>query len=327
MKLARYLAEIGTEQTHADLLEALPFYKGGIGHRTDLLSIATAWGYRQHIMLKKTFIDGIEFFSGETLQETSLDAMSVSYSQDFAHDYEPDVIPFEHLHGLTQIKDYHWSNHTFQDKHRNEDNAIPGFNMVVLDIDGGADIDAVHKLLGEYTFMTYTTKRHQQTPGEDRFRLIMPTNYVLNLDQEDYTQFMANIVEWLPFPVDKEANQRSRKWMTNPKGAYHYNMGGMLLDVLPFVPKTKKNELYDKSKKELASLDSLERWFAQRIADGNRNNQMLKFAMVLVDAGMQYAEVEQKVTAFNSRLSNKLTDDELQKTILVTVAKKLANTP
>ena len=115
--------------------------------------------------------------------------------------------------------------------------------------------------------------------------------------------------------------------MTCSTGTYHYNMAGKLLDVLPFVPKTTKNEQYQEGYAKLGSLDSLERWFAQQFATGNRNNLMIKFALALVDTGLSYREVEQKVTEFNSKLSNGLSVAELSSTVLVTVAKRIQGMP
>ncbi len=325
MKLARYIAGVGSEVTHADLTEALPFYKQGVGVRTELMTMATAWGYKHHIMLKKSYADSIELFSGETIKETNMDEMTLSYSEDFAYHYEPVQVPFDQLHQLTQEKGFHWANHAFNNKHRAEENVIPGFNMVVIDVDGGSRLTTVQELLKDYAFMTYTTKRHND--AENRFRLILPMNYELKLDREDYSEFMKSIIQWLPFEVDEAANQRSRKWMSNDKGIYHYNSGIQLLDVLPFVPKTTKNEKYREQHTALESLDNLERWFAQRMASGNRNNQMIKFALALVDSGMGYADVEEKVLAFNDKLSNKLAADELRATVLVSVARKLQGSP
>ena len=139
----------------------------------------------------------------------------------------------------------------------------------------------------EYKFMTYTTKRHGED-GEDRFRLILPINYCLELSSEEYKEFMNAVMEWLPFPTDESANQRSKKWLTHPNAVCHTNAEGILLDALPFIPRTARNEQHRKEMKEVASLDNLERWFAGRIATGNRNNNMIKFALALVDGGGFY---------------------------------------
>ena len=326
VKLAKYIASVGTEVTHADLLEALPFYKSGNAARNELITLAIAWGYKQHIVIKKTFIDGIEFFKGDTLEKTNLDEMIVSYSDHWAYNYCAEQVPFDQLHILTQSPGMHWANHGFKNNHRAEENVLAGFNMVVIDVDGGISIDAVHDLLKEYKFMTYTTKRHQVDDHGDRFRLILPINYVLEMDSEDYKEFMTNITNWLPFKTDESANQRARKWETFDGGTYHYNSDGEILDALKFIPKTTKNEQYKRHFSQVESLDNLERWFAQRIASGNRNNQMLKYAMALTDTGMSLMDVSKQVHAFNDKLNHPLDKNEIDTTILVSVAKKYTKT-
>ena len=69
-------------------------------------------------------------------------------------------------------------------------------------------------------------------------------------------------------------------------------------------------------------MDNLERWFAQRIATGNRNNNMIKFAFALVDSGFTLQEVNDSVYAFNKKLNNPLPDLELASTIMRSVAQR-----
>lgn len=320
VKLAKYIADIGQEVTHADLHEALPFYKSGNAARNEMMTLATAWGYKKHIIIKKTFVDSIEFFKGETLKETNLDEMIISYGDHWAYNYLSEKVPFSSLHTLTQAPGMHWVNHALKNGHRAEENVFAGFNMVVIDVDGGITLSAVHDLMKDYKFLTYTTKRH--TPEENRFRLILPINYVLELDSEEYKEFMNNIMGWLPFKTDDSANQRAKKWETFDGGSFFYNPEGELLDALPFIPKTSKNAEYTKNFQQVQSLDNLERWFAQRIASGNRNNQMLKFALALVDTGLNLMDVSAQVHAFNGKLNNPLDKDEIDSTIMVTVAKR-----
>lgn len=335
MRLAKYLGSVNAPVTHTDLQEALPFYKSGIRDRNDMITMATAWGYKRHIIIKKSYMDGIEFFAGETLEETDINKMVLSYSDHWAYNYQCEEVPFDQLHVLTQAPDMHWSNHHFKGEHRARENIIEGFNLIVIDVDSGTSLALAHELLKEYKFMTYTTKRHQAPTGEidhegneitygDRFRIIMPINYRLKLDSDDYKEFMNNILQWLPFsaPVDEASNQPEKKWECCAKGSYHYN-DGQILDVLPFIPRTRKNEEFSEKNKELQSLDNLERWFAQRMAPGNRNNMMIKFALALVDAGQSYIEVQRHVHAFNGKLGeNELDKNELDNTIMVTVAKR-----
>ena len=218
----------------------------------------------------------------------------------------------------------HWTNHQFKNGHRAEENVFAGFNMIVIDVDEGVTLETCHALMKEYKFMTYTTKRH--TDEVNRFRLMLPINYKLELDSEEYKEFMNNVMGWLPFKTDESANQRAKKWETFDGGEYHYNFDGEILDALPFIPKTSKNEQYRQSFQKVESLDNLERWFAVRIASGNRNNQMLKYALALVDTGMDLMEVGKQVHAFNEKLNTPLAKDEIDSTILVTVAKRFQRT-
>lgn len=324
VKLAKYLAAVGQEVTHADLNIALPFYKTGAGARNEQMGLAMAWGYKNNIIIKKNFTEGIEFFTGETLKETDLDKMTISYSNHVAYRYLTEEVPFSKMAQLFLAPGYHWVNHALVrgkngEGHRDGANVLPGFNMLVLDVDSGVPLAVAQELMKEYTFITYTTKRHQ-TPGYgDRFRMILPMRYSLKLDEDEFNEFMQNVFSWLPFEVDEETAQRCRKWETFP-GQLDTNEGA-LFDPLKFIPKTSKNEEFKKSRTELESLDNIERWFAERMVSGNRNNHLLKFAMMLKDSGQQYVEVEQRVMEFNAKLSNRLPDDEIERTILRSLAK------
>lgn len=327
VKLAKYIATCGEEVTHADLLEALPYFPKSNGPRGEMMTLATAWGYKNNIIVKKTFIDGIEFYKGETLKETDLGEMIFSYSDNWAYEYAPpeEKVSFDQLHLLTQANDMHWANHHFRNKHRAEENVVLGFNMLVLDVDGGISVELVHSLLSEIKHYTYTTKR--STPDNNRFRLLIPINFILELDKEEYTELVNSVVAWLPFKtadVDASSSQRSKKWMTFDGGDFHYNMDGALLDILPFIPKTSKNEVYQREFKSVASLDNLERWFAQRIVTGSRNNQMVKFALALLDSGLDLISVSRQVHAFNKKLNDPLDSEEIDSTIMVTVGKRFA---
>ena len=83
-----------------------------------------------------------------------------------------------------------------------------------------------------------------------------------------------------------------------------------------------QNEQFKQGFQAVESLDNLERWFAQRIASGNRNNQMIKYALALVDSGMDLMSVGKQVHAFNQKLNTPLDEEEIDNTILVTVSKR-----
>lgn len=322
VKLAKYIATVGTEVTHADLHEALPFYKSSNSARNEMMTLATAWGYKKHIIIKKSFVDGIEFFKGETLQETDINEIIISYSNHWAYNYLEERVPFDQLHVLTQQEGMHWSNHHFRNQHRTEENVIAGFNAIVLDVDEGISLGTVQELMKDYKFHIYTTKRHQTEGHGDRFRMILPINYTLKLDNEEYREFMKSIFAWLPFKTDESYQKREKKSETFAGGQYVYNMDGELFDALPFIPKTSRNEQHKSNFQKLESLDNLERWFAQRIAVGNRNNNMAKYAFALVDSGMSLIDVQNAVHSFNKKLNNPLSENEIDGTIMVSVAKR-----
>jgi len=217
----------------------------------------------------------------------------------------------------------HWVVHHLNGGHRNEENCIAGFNLVVLDVDGGVSMSTAKMLLSKYKFLLYTTKRHSD--AEHRFRIVLPINYELALDAKDYKEFMANVYEWLPFEVDTATNQRARKWMSHD-GHYEYN-DGEVLDALPFIPKTSKNEERKALVNSQQSMDNLERWVLNNSGDGNRNNMLLRYAMLLVDAGFDFEQVRTKVVGLNDKMPDKLEESEIMSTVMVTVMKAIAKRP
>lgn len=320
VKLAKYIASVGRSITQADLVEDLPFYKGAASQKQEMMQLAIAYGYQNNIIIKKSFNEGIEFFHGETLQATDLSKIKVSYSSDIATGYKNDTAAFEQLHLLTQNRGMHWVNHHLKDGHRKEENALSGFNIIVIDVDKGINLSTAQLLLKDYKALFYTTKRH--TEKDQRFRIILPMNFELELDAKDYKEFMANLFEWLPFDVDLATNQRARKWLSH-NGTYEYQ-DGELLDVLPFIPKTSKNEAMREQLNGQQSLNNLERWMLNNTGDGNRNNQLMRYAYILIDAGFDFNGIQNKVMALNDKLPDKLDEAEIIGTIMVSAGKKLA---
>lgn len=322
VKLAKYIATCRRDVTQADLVEDLPFYRGSASQKAELLNLAIAYGHKNNIIIKKAFSDGVEFLRGESLQETDLNKMIVSWSTDIAHGYTNELAPFEKLDKLTTTNGLHWVAHHVTGGHRAEDNCIPGFNLVVIDVDGEVTLKEAQTLLSGYKYHIYTTKRHTET--ENRFRIILPTNYVLKLDAKEYKEFMNNVYDWLPFNVDKATNQRARKWMSHQDedGTILFN-DGETLDVLPFIPKTAKNEERKARLSEQGSMDNLERWVLNNSGDGNRNNMLLRFAMLLVDAGATIDQLRTRVLDLNDKMPDKLDPNEIQGTILVSATKAL----
>ena len=326
-KLASYICTIGREVTHADLVEDLPFYKGTERDRKEMMSLAIAYGARNNLMIKRDMMDNIETFSGKSLAETNLDTMILSYSQELAVEYLNSHLKWNKMYKMVTAEDYHWCAHQLVENldypgmggYRDEAHIVPGFNMAVVDMDGGIGIDTIQMLLEEHSYLMHTTKR--STDETPRVRIIFPLSHVLELDAKEYREFMRNVYEWLPFEVDKQTNQRSRKWLTNP-GDYWYNEG-LLLDVYQFLPKTKKAEERKARIASQGNLNALERWFVDSMEEGNRNNMLARYAFALVDMGQDLQSVQNNVLALNNKLDNPLPEAEVLGTVLMSANKKI----
>lgn len=325
IKLANYLAQTKTQVTLADLDEDLPSFRGSKAQKDEQIMMAIAWGYKNNIVIKKSFTDSILFLHADTIQETNLDNLIVSYtnSPDMTSDYFNDTVSIENLSQLVQMADFHWLSHHVEHGYRKEENAIAGFNLLVLDVDSSTKLTTAMMLLKKYTAIYYTTKRHQEN-GEDRYRIILPLNYTLKLDSKEYKELYNNVINSLPFEVDAQCGQRAKKWLTNPNAQVH-TVEGELFDILPFIPKTSKNEEREKLLQDQSQMDNLERWVINNTGDGNRNNMLLRFAMILVDAGFSFDSIKDKVISLNNKMADKLDEIELYNTIFHSVAAKLTS--
>lgn len=325
IKLANYLAQTKTQVTLADLDEDLPSFRGSKAQKDEQIMMAIAWGYKNNIVIKKSFTDSILFLHADTIQETNLDNLIVSYtnSPDMTSDYFNDTVSIENLSQLVQMADFHWLSHHVEHGYRKEENAKEGFNLLVLDVDSGTKLTTAMMLLKKYTAIYYTTKRHQEN-GEDRYRIILPLNYTLKLDSKEYKELYNNVINSLPFEVDAQCGQRAKKWLTNPNAQVH-TTEGELFDILPFIPKTSKNEEREKLLQDQSQMDNLERWVINNTGDGNRNNMLLRFAMILVDAGFSFDNIKDKVISLNNKMADKLDEIELYNTIFHSVAAKLTS--
>jgi len=318
-RLAHYLADCDNDVTQHELMEELPFYKGSEAQRKDLMTLATSFGYRNNIIIKKRLLDDIEFFNGETLMETDLNNLTVAMSQDIAYNFAvPDIRPpFDLLHKLTTTDGWHYTAHAFVNGHRKSENVIPGFDLLILDCDGDAPISMVKNLLEGYKFLISTTKRH--TASINRFRLILPISHRIKLTTRDYSRFMENVFEWLPFPVDEGAKDIARKWAGYP-GHYEYN-DGAVIDATMFIPETKRSD-ETKAQISAAGAGNIERWFMAHTVKGNRANHLYRFGMVLIDAKWVLGDIVEKLENFNNSLDTPLPEDQFRNSTIKSISKE-----
>lgn len=332
-KLAQYLVNRGSECTYPDIEQDCIFFRGGKAQREELVTMATAYAYKQGWVITKNYVNSVLFLQGEKLTETSLDELSIAASQDLAADYEPMKLSWDDLvlhlgQGRMQEEDgtlfipdcpVNFTTHTFEENYRLSRNVIEGFNLIVLDVDDGTPLNITRELLKDYQYCIYTTKRH--TEEFNRYRVIMPINYCLELDEQSYKDMLVALAQDLPFDIDTQSTERARKFLTNPHGECYSNEG-KLMNVLPYIPKT---AAYDERKLQVQSqenLDQLERWVINHSGDGNRNDMLLRFSLMLVDGGYEIISVMDKCRALNSKTQSPLSEDELSRTIFKTVAKR-----
>lgn len=332
VKLAKHLGTATQELTKVSLREQLPFFKKGTKQeRDEMLSEAIDWGYTNNIAISRRFSRGVEFYSGEMLKSTDLNKLIISHSGQITENYRSQEIKWEQLDRLAMNDGVHWITHHLDNGfdgrgYRHNDNCLAGFNVVVLDVDHGPTIQSAQKALHGYKAFYYTTKRH--TPAEHRFRIVLPLNYTLELDADDFAQFMKNLYDWLPFDSDEQTGQRSRKWLSN-KG-HHVFTKGKMLDALPFIPRTTRQTEFAERLLDLENMDGLDRWFILNTseASSNRNANLIRYGLLLVDAGIDVVGARDRILAINNQLDVPLKPAEVDSTIMKTVTKKiLAATP
>ena len=319
IRLAEYIADIGTEVTQVDLVEDLPFYKGSERDKQSLMNLAIAYGYKNNIIIRRSETDGIEFFSGEALKKTDLDKIHISHSTDITENFQEDCTNFTKLHELVTNPGYHYTAHAFKDGYRNSDNAIPGFDLLILDLDGTVQMSTAETLLEQYTYLMATTKRH--TTDTNRFRIILPISHYLKLSSRDYSKFMENVFSWLPFDVDAQTKNISRKWLSH-NGHHVYNQG-KLVDATLFIPQTKKSDKFNQSVIDAGAISNMERWFLANTEMGNRSNMLYRLGCVYIDSGADMSEIEGLLANFNDKLEVPLPETELKNQVNAALNSKI----
>lgn len=331
--LARFLAAQKTPVTLADISESLPFFKTAWSARKEQLELAGAWGRRHFITIQEEKVDGISMYQGFALEQTNLSNLVVSASINQATGYEPLSLDWNQGRVGTLLKltnhelmgstdgtrsAVSWCPVLFKDGHRKTENAIPGFNLIVLDIDGTTTLESVHDILAGYHFATCTTKSH--TADSHRFRVVIPMNVRLTLDENAYRAFMQNIMDWLPFKADTMSCSIAHKWLTNPDGEVFINQAEdiKLFDAFPFIPGTRHNELrleeMREGRRDIASEAQLIYWFIKQINEhGNRNNHLFRLGVMLAErTSLELKKIYEILLAVNDRIKSPLGADEVR---------------
>jgi len=327
--IATYLAKLSHPVTMAQLMSALPWFKGSEAVRKETIELATEWGLSNNIILRQhKKPNGIVVYSAEEITETNMDNLHLAISNHHTYGYKNIRGSLKAIGKRIVTQGLHWITHHLSEESRSEKACIPGFNFIVLDIDNDSTGPYVprkvaEELLGQYMFISYETKSSK--PNHERYRIVLVTSHFMKLDAEAYAEMMKKIYDFIPFQVDRATNQRSRKWLGHDSNI-KLNKGTELFNILEFIPDSEAAANLEHERKTLKASTRLEHWFLRQIIKGApRNNTLFRYAAVLNDSNMSVADIEATVRELNSKLPSPLSDKELVSTIFKSIKSKGAN--
>ncbi len=153
--------------------------------------------------------------------------------------YTKKEVYFSELHKIVN-SDLAYSACFFKGGHRRGKNYLGGNSIIILDFDEGLTLEEAKEIFKDYICLITTTRNHQkikdEKPAYDRFRVIFPLLYAIDLDAKDFKNLMQNIVQ--TFKSDKVAVDAARFYYGNPDGEYFYNLDGDFFDWTKFNYKT-----------------------------------------------------------------------------------------
>lgn len=320
-----WLLDTGNSENEYTLTQALPFYKD-IKNKKNFWDLAKGFAYENNITLMIEDRRNITFYQAKAKKKTNLEEpLLFSYSMDMAKDYYTnDDIAWKDLYKVVQKNGLCYSAHTFKEGYRLKDNAIEGFDLIMLDVDGGTPLDIAKLLLDNYTYLISTTRSHNKEKNGivcDRYRIILPMKNRLELDKDQYTKFMTSLMEDMPIELDTCTVDISRMFFGS-EGEYWYNEG-ILFDADKYIPNTQEEEQYKKQGSALAkkNIGGISQYIIRNESNG-RNNQLIKLAMLLTEKGYSHEEAKEEILRVNKQFNNPLSEAELQRTIFKSLARR-----
>jgi len=321
-----YLLDENKEESEYTLTQKLPFYKDIKGKR-QFLELMKGYAFENNITLMIQDKHNVTFYSAKGREKVDLDKpLLFSYSLDITEDYfcNDDILWKDFHKIICSDKGACYSAHCFTDGYRNKANTIEGFTLVILDFDGGVSIDMAKLLFKDYTYLLATTKSHQiEKHGvvDDRFRLILPMSNKLELESEQYSKFYQALLDDLPVEADGAVKDTSR-FFFSASGEHWYNEGE-LFDATKYIPNTQEAEIYTKQGNALAkkNINGIGQYILRNETSG-RNNQLIKYSLLLMDKGYTHDETKDEILKLNKQFSSPLAESEIKRTIFKTIERK-----
>lgn len=266
----------------------------------------------------------------------------VSYSNHITENFKAVIVPFEKIKDLVKSK-FNYSAGTFQNGYRNKQNYLNKSNLLILDIDEGVTINEAKKIFEPMMFIIATTKSHQKEKNGivcDRFRVIIPCESEITLNQKDYSRMMEEVYKDYPF-VDKSCKDASRFYYPSSDSEVYFYNGFCGFYWEDYWERAKKQEEiqirlrefrkefqqrkpkyeYDTTQKidYIRSIMFTEKIlqllkYDERFVSGNRNNYLYSVGNYYLDIGLDDDEVKNGIEWINNQ-GDSIPEDELIKTI------------
>ena len=302
------------------------WWKGTVRDKNEMFNMCKAYGFKKDHLFRKKVIEGVEFYSFESIPKTDPNKCIISVSRHITEGFVTNSAPFHELHEGVCAEGLKYSAGTFKDGYRNLENYEGKQNLIIIDIDDGMKLETAKLMFSEYKCMIATTKSHQKEKNGvvcDRFRIIFLADREINLDTDSYSTFMGNVYDALGIPADKSCRDASRFYYSS-KGEYWYSEGEKLFEIAPLIPDSEKNEKWRSEHRQLnTDNDALDAWFISEMKEGNRNNNMIRYAFILADDSYDYDSIEERVKDLNSKIDEPLPLRELEGTVLKTIKRRL----
>lgn len=264
---------------------------------------------------------------------TEADQMICSTSNSMSDDFVQQKIGYKNLPDLVMGKyGKNYSAGLFLNNKRNKDNYIKRQNLIIFDVDEGMSIEDAKLFLSQYRGFIATTRNHlKEKNGKvlERFRIVLVSKYIFNLDHEEYKHTITNFALLHNLTVDFPVIEPSRLYYSNPESEVTHLEGNELIDLRAYIPETKEVEVTKKSI-ELGeqydggeNINGFDKYFLMQTSQGNRNNNIYKYIAALIDKkGLDVESAISKGLSLNNMLADPLSESELERTCFASARRK-----
>lgn len=267
-------------------------------------------------------------------KKTNPASMICSASNSMSDNFVQLVLSYNELPDL--VKGKYGSNYSagiFLNNKRCKDNYIKQQNLIIYDVDDEMTISDAMNYLEQYRGFISTTRNHNKEKNGlvcERFRIILISKFEFNLDHEAYKQTLTNFALFHNLNVDFPVIEPSRLYYAVKDTEITYLDGKETVDLRDYIPETKEFSETEKIIKHANSVytgisteDGFDKFFLLQTSKGNRNNNMLKFGLALMDKKhFSLEDAKTKVLWLNNMLLDPLPVEEIERTIFKTMSRK-----